>query len=352
MSKTFLKRSLRDFDPYVPGHQPPDGQGWVKLNTNEAPWPPSPKVLQAVRAAVDESLRLYPSPTWGAAREAIARHHGVGADQVALGNGGDELIAMAFRAFAGAGDRVAHPYPTYSLLEPLGRMHECVLAPHPMTADWELPDSFARDEAPLKFLVNPNSPTGTWLGREAVREVVTRSSGVVVIDEAYVDFAPEHRLDLIREGHENLLVLRTFSKSYALAGMRIGYAIGPVAAVAALNLVKDSYNLDRLAIVAARAAIEDREYHARLVDFVTGERAWLASRLRQRGFEVAPPAANFLFVRPPPGRDAGNVHAGLQGRRVLVRHYEQEPIAGWLRVTVGTREQHETLLDALEEVMA
>src|SRR5439155_6916862 len=149
MSKSFLKRSLRGFEPYVPGQQPPDGDGWVKLNTNEAPWPPSPRVLAAVRAAVDGSLRLYPSPNWGSAREAIARHHGVAADQVALGNGGDELIAMAFRAFAGAGDRVAYPTPTYSLLEPLGRIHECQPAPHPMTTDWELPDSFTADPAPL-----------------------------------------------------------------------------------------------------------------------------------------------------------------------------------------------------------
>jgi len=352
MARAFLKRSLRDFEPYVPGDQPPDGDGWVKLNTNEAPWPPSPRVLEAVRAAVDDSLRLYPSPTWGTARQAIARHHALGADQVALGNGGDELIATAFRAFASPGDRVAYLHPTYSLLEPLGRMHECVLAPHAMTADWEPPDGFAADPAPLKFLVNPNSPTGTWLDRDAVREVVVRSAGVVVVDEAYVDFAPESRFDLVEEGLENVLLLRTFSKSYALAGMRIGYAVGGPDLIAALNLVKDSYNLDRLAIVAATAAIEDHEYHHRLVDFVTGERAWLGAQLRRRGFEVAPSAANFLFARTPAGGDAGAIHAGLRDRRVLVRHYEREPIAGWLRVTVGTREQHSRLLDALDEVMA
>jgi histidinol-phosphate aminotransferase len=352
MSQGFLRRSLRGFDPYVPGQQPPDGDDWVKLNTNEAPWPPSPRVLDAIRAAVDDSLRLYPSPTSRAAREAIARHHGVGPEQVTMGNGGDELIEMAFRAFAGPGDAVAYPHPTYSLLEPLGRMHDCELAPHRMTLRWELPDSFACDEAPLKFLVNPNSPTGTWLGRESVRQVVSHSRGVVVVDEAYVDFAPEDRLDLVREGHENLLVLRTFSKSYALAGMRIGYAVGAPALVAALDLVKQSYNLDRLAIVAARAAIEDGEYHDRLVGFVTAERAWLAGQLRERGFEVTPSATNFLFTRPPAGHDAGHLHAKLRERRVLVRYYDHEPIEGWLRVTVGTREQHQAFLSALEEVMS
>jgi histidinol-phosphate aminotransferase len=335
MSKSFLKASLREFAPYAPGQQPPDGDGWVKLNTNEAPWPPSPSVLEAVRAAVDGSLRLYPSPTSQAAREAVARHHGVGVDQVAMGNGGDELIEMAFRAFAGPGDPVAYPHPTYPLLEPLSRMHDCVPIPFPMAPGWELPDGFAGDAAPLKFLVNPNSPTGSWLGRDVVREVVVRSSGAVVIDEAYVDFAPEDRLDLVREGHENVLLLRTFSKSYA-----------------GLDLVRDSYNLDRLAIVAARAAVEDQEYHDHLVGFVTSERAWLGSQLRDRGFEVAPSATNFLFARPPAGHDSAHLHAALRDRKVLVRHYEQEPITGWIRVTVGTREQHEFLLDALQEVMS
>jgi histidinol-phosphate aminotransferase len=351
MSQGFLRPSLRGFDPYVPGQQPPDGDGWVKLNTNEAPWPPSPRVLEALRAAVDENLRLYPSPTWDPARETIARHHGVDSAQVALGNGGDELIEMAFRAFAGSGDRVAYPHPSYPLLEPVGRMHECRLAPHPLSADWELPESFAADDAPLKFLVNPNSPTGTWLGREAVREVAARSRGVVVLDEAYVDFAPEDRLDLVREGTENLLLLRTFSKSHALAGMRIGYALGPPALIDALCLVKDSYNLDRLALAAAKAAIEDRDYHDRLVAFVVAERAWLAAELRALGFEVAPSATNFLFVRPREGRDAAGLHRALRDRKVLIRHYAQDPIAGWFRVTVGTREQHETLLAGLEEVL-
>src|SRR5207253_9786205 len=178
---------------------------------------------------------------------------------------------------------------------PLGRIHDCELAPHPMTAEWELPDGFASDAASLKFLVNPNSPTGTWLRRETVCQVVVGTSGVVVLDEAYVDFAPEDRLDLVREGRENLLVLRTFSKSYALAGMRIGYAVGSPALIAALHLVKDSYNLDRLAIVAAKADIEDREYHEDLGGFVTAARAWLASQLQARGFELAAPAINFLF---------------------------------------------------------
>jgi histidinol-phosphate aminotransferase len=347
----FLKPALRGFEPYVPGQQPPDEDGWVKLNTNESPWPPSPKVLEAVREAVDERLRLYPNPTGRAAREAIARHHGLEPEQVIVGNGGDELIELCFRAFAGAGDTVAFAPPTYPLFEPLCAVHQAIPVRHPLDADWGLAGGFAAAPAALKFLVNPNSPTGTWLDRETVAAVVEESPGVVALDEAYVDFAPEDRLDLLTAGTRNLLLLRTFSKSYALAGMRIGYALGHPSLIAALDLVKDSYNLDRLAIVAAAAAIRDAEYHDHLVGFVVAERAWLAHQLREAGFQVIPSATNFVFARPPEAWPAAALHAALRERRILVRHYDREPIAGWFRVSVGTREQHQALLQALEEVM-
>jgi histidinol-phosphate aminotransferase len=347
----FLKPALNGFKPYVPGQQPPDEAGWVKLNTNESPWPPSPSVLEAVREAVDERLRLYPSPTGQAAREVIARHHGLGPEQVIVGNGGDELIELCFRAFVGAGDRVAFAPPTYPLFEPLCAIHQAVAARHPLDGDWVLGGGFAGDPAGLKFLVNPNSPTGTWLDRDGVSAVVGASKGVVALDEAYVDFAPEDRLDLVRAGTRNLLLLRTFSKSYALAGMRIGYALGDASLIAALDLVKDSYNVDRLALVAAEAAVRDAGYHERLVRFVVGERAWLSDQLRQAGFEVVPSAANFVFARPPAGCPAGGLHEALRQRKVLVRHYDKEPISGWFRVSVGTREQHQALLAAIKEVM-
>ena len=350
MPTSFLKPALHRLDPYVPGFQPRDGEGWLKLNTNESPWPPSPRVLDALRTAVGGDLRLYPDPMGQPAREAIARLHGIDASQVALGNGADEVIEMCFRAFAGAGAHVAFPHPSYPLFDPLAAMHETRAVAHELTDDWGLPDSFAADPAPLKFLVNPNSPTGTWVDPDAVRQIVQRSAGVVVLDEAYIDFAPQDCIGLLKEGHENLLITRTFSKSYALAGMRIGYAVGPPALIAALDLVKDSYNLDRLAIVAAVAAIEDRAYHDRLVSFVTEERTWLSERLGERGFDVLPSAANFVFARPPFARDMRAIAGSLERRKVLVRGYDRPPIAGWFRVTIGTREQHERLLEALREV--
>jgi histidinol-phosphate aminotransferase len=350
MPEGFLKKALRGFEPYVPGEQPPDEEGWVKLNTNESPLPPSPKVIEAIKAAVGDSLRLYPSPTAAPARAAIASHFDLHPSNVALGNGGDDLIEMCFRAFAGKGDHVAYPTPTYPLFEPLCRIHEAVSAPHPCDEGWTWPRALADDHAPLKFIVNPNSPTGTWAPEAAVEEVVSTARGVVVLDEAYVDFAPESCAGLL-DRYRNLLILRTFSKSYALAGMRIGFALGDPELIGALDAVKDSYNLDRLAIVAAVAAIQDGDHHRSIVEHVVAKRAWLAEQLQALRFEVAPSAANFLFVQPPPGSSVPSMADALRERQILIRHYDREPIAGWFRITIGTHAQHETLLGALREIL-
>src|SRR5438874_3673821 len=348
MSKSLVRKSLQGFRPYMPGEQPPDGEGWIKLNTNESPLPPSPKVIEAIKEAATDSLRLYPSPTARPAREAIARRFQLDPSQVTVGNGGDELIEMCFRAFAGAGDRVAYPTPTYPLLEPLCRIHEAVPSTHPTEDFAELPPSLGPDPAPLKFIVNPNSPTGVLFDFSDVESAVAASSGVVVIDEAYVDFAPRSALGLLAE-HDNVLLLRTFSKSYGLAGLRIGFALGPRDLIETLDSVKDSYNVDRLAIVAAVAAIQDEEHHKALVDEVIGNRGELAHALEDLRFELVASAANFIFARPP--RPAAEVVAGLRERKILVRHYDREPIAGWIRITIGTRAQHEALIAALKEIL-
>lgn len=349
MPKSVLRRGLEGFQPYVPGEQPPDGAGWVKLNTNESPLPPSPKVLEAIRSAADESLRLYPSPTAAPARQAIARHFGVDPSHVAVGNGGDEMIDLCFQAFAGTGDTVAFPTPTYPLFEPLCRIHGARPSTHPTELPSELPPSLGADPAPLKFIVNPNSPTGALFGREDVEAAVTASNGVVAIDEAYVDFAAHSCVPLL-DRHENVIILRTFSKSYALAGMRIGFALGSPELIDALDAVKDSYNVDRLSIVAAVAAIEDEEHHRRLVAEVVERRGELSAELAGLGFDVVPSETNFVFVKPP--KPAAEVAAALRERQILVRHYDREPIAGWIRITIGTRGQHARLLEALKEVLA
>ncbi|TME20222.1 MAG: histidinol-phosphate transaminase [Chloroflexi bacterium] len=348
MPKSLVRKALEGFQPYVPGEQPPDGEGWIKLNTNESPVPPSPKVLSAIKDAATDALRLYPSPTAAPAREAIALRFGLDPLQVAVGNGGDELIELCFRAFAGAGDTVAYPTPTYPLLEPLCRIHEARPSTHPTEEFSELPPSLAADPAPLKFIVNPNSPSGALFDQDAVEGAVAASSGVVVIDEAYVDFAPHSCLPLL-ERYDNVLLLRTFSKSYGLAGLRIGFALGPREVIETLSSVKDSYNVDRLAIVAAVAAINDEEHHRKLVDAVVHNRGELGAALAGMGFDVVPSATNFVFARPP--KPAAGIVGALRERRILVRHYDREPIAGWIRITVGTRDQHDKLLKALKEVL-
>jgi len=351
MPESFLKKALQGFQPYVPGDQPADSEDWVKLNTNESALPPSPRVIEAIKAAAGDSLRLYPSPTAAPARTAIAAHLDLQPSQVAMGNGGDELIEMCFRAFAGKGDHVAYPTPTYSLFEPLCTIHETVAVPYPSAEGWAWVDGLVEDHSPLKFLVNPNSPTGTWSAEAAVEDVVSRARGVVVLDEAYVDFAPESCIGLLAK-YKNLLILRTMSKSYALAGMRIGFALGNPSLIAALDAVKDSYNLDRLAIVAAVDAIEDEDHHRKIVEHVIAERAWLTEQLRELHFDVAPSAANFVFAQTPSRSSAAAVTDALRERQILVRHYDHEPIAGWIRITIGTRDQHERLLGELKEILA
>jgi histidinol-phosphate aminotransferase len=350
MSKSFLRKGLAGFSPYVPGEQPADGEDWVKLNTNESALPPSPKVIAAIKAAADESLRLYPSPTAAPARQAIARHFGLEPTQVTLGNGADELIEMCLRAFVGAGDRVAYPTPTYPLLEPLCRLHDAIPSPNPSGEMFTWSSELMDDPAPLKFLVNPNSPTGTWHGGVSVERALRRSKGLVVLDEAYVDFAFESQVGLLAK-HDNLLILRTMSKSYALAGMRIGFALGSPELIADLDAVKDSYNLDRLSVVAAAAAIDDEDHHRKIVDHVVSERRWLELQLQELGFEHSPSEANFVFVKPAVGNVAAAVVDALRERRILVRYYDRDPIAGWFRITVGTRNQHELLLGALKEIL-
>ncbi len=350
MPPRFLKPSLAGYQPYQPGEQPGDGEGWIKLNTNESPYPPSPRVLEAIRAAVGDDLRLYPDPIAAPARKAIAAAFGLEPDRVALGNGADELIEMCFRAFCAKGGQVSYPEPSYPLLDPLCDVHEAVRVTYPAPAGWGLPSEFVSDRSPLKFLVNPNSPTGTWHPREVVEEVVREAAGVVVLDEAYVDFAPEPRLDLLA-GNPNLIILRTFSKSGALAGMRVGYALAHPDLIAALDAVKDSYNLNRLAIAAACAAIEDGEHRRGIVAAIVRDRDWLSGELAGLGFAVEPSAANFVFVQPPESTTAPEVAAGLRERRILVRHYRRPPIDSWLRITVGTRSELESLVDALNDIL-
>jgi histidinol-phosphate aminotransferase len=332
--------------PYVPGEQPGPGEKVIKLNTNENPFPPSPRVLEAIRAIDPEKLRRYPSPKADAFRAVAARVHGVTADMVLAGNGSDEILAIAMRTFVGPGEVLAYPDPTYSLYPVLAEEGEIRVRTVAWKPNWELPVEALLTTSPRAiFFANPNAPSGTLVGKSRVRELALAFDGLVLVDEAYVDFADESCLGLVRE-LPNVILCRTFSKGYSLAGLRFGYAIAAPAVIAEMMKVKDSYNCDAVAIAAATAALEDQAYARKTWQAVRAERARLASLLAQRGYDVVPSQANFLFVRCPHA-NAADVYPSLKRQGILVRFFDKPGLSDRLRITIGTAEQNDALLRAL-----
>lgn len=339
----FRRPSLGDGFGYVPGEQPDDVGGWIKLNTNESPLPPSMRVSDAINEAVG-SLNRYPHPAGEPLRSALALHHGVDPLQIAVGNGADGLIDACFRAFCEPDSAVVLTEPTYSLLSTVARVH----GGHPRAVaigpDGEPASDFATLDAPLRFLVNPNTPTGTWLAPERLEELLETASGVVVVDEAYCDFAPASCIPFLGD-HPSWLVLRSFSKSHALAGLRVGYAVGSRDLIADLVAVGDSYPLGRCAIAGAVAAIEDADYHRGLVEMVISERERVTTALTQQGWHLTPSRANFVCGRPET-LTAAEVAERLRARRVLVRSFGSGEM-GVVRITIGTSTENDALLAAL-----
>ena len=341
----YRKPALGGFQPYVPGIQPPDAQAWVKLNTNESPHPPSPAVGAAVGAAVDR-LHLYPDPAQADFRLAVSQVLDVAPEQVVGGNGADEVLAMAVRAFVPGGGTAAYLEPSYSLVPKLLAINEVEGEAHAYDEGYTLPRAFVESPAPLKFLVNPNSPTGTLLPLADTEALCAASTGVVLLDEAYVEFSPVSGLEIL-DRHPNLLLVRSMSKSYSLAGLRVGYAVGDPELVEDLWAVKDICNLGRLPLAAATAALGDREHWRRNVDEVVANRARLSDELTARGWQVLPSGANFVFAAPP--RPAAEVYQRLVDRRVLVRWFDRPGIGHGLRISIGTWAQCQAFLDALSE---
>ena len=339
----FLRSSLGAGFGYVPGEQPPDGAGWIKLNTNESPLPPSPAVAGAVSAAA-AALNRYPNPYGEPLLSALAEHHNVDPSQVVVGNGADALINDCLRAFCEPGATVVITEPTYSLIAAAARIHGVDTHALELREDGRLPGAFAGTAAPLRMLVNPNTPTGTWREPERLAADLSGVSGVVVIDEAYSDFAPASCIPLLSD-HPAWLVLRTFSKSYALAGLRVGYAVGAAALIADLRAVGESYPVDRCALAGARAALEDQAHHSRLVETVLTERRRLGEELSRRGWRVIPSHANFICARPPSGT-AREAAERLRQSRVLVRSFDSHD-GGMVRITVGSRAETDALLAAI-----
>jgi len=331
----------------VPGEQPPPGAQVVKLNTNENPYPPSPRVLEAMRRGVAESLRLYPDPDATALRQRAASVYGLPLDAILVGNGSDELLSLLVRAVVDPGGSIAYPVPTYSLYRTLVALQDARSVEVPYPEDWSVPPALAQTGAPLTLLCNPNAPSGTFVPIAQVAELARRLRGLLVVDEAYVDFATDNALRLLAM-HPNVIVLRTLSKSFSLAGLRVGLAFGHPEVIAGLRTVKDSYNVSRMTQLGAEAALADLPAMQRNVERIRATRATLTAALEELGFAVPPSEANFVLARRA-GRSMAPVAAALAARGILVRHFAVPGLDDALRITVGTDEEVAALVAALRE---
>jgi histidinol-phosphate aminotransferase len=340
----FLRPSIRAMAGYTPGEQPRD-EVFVKLNTNESPYPPSPRVLAALaEAATGERLRKYPDPLGTAFRQAAGRVLGVDPEGVLIGNGSDDVLTILTRAFVPEGGLVVSPTPSYLLYRTLADIQGARFQTVPFTADWRLPHPWPVGGANLTLVANPNSPTGTLVPAPELERLADALDGPLVIDEAYVDFADTSALHLARR--PNVIVTRTLSKSYALAGLRFGFAVADAALVRELVKVKDSYNCDALSLAAATAALLDQDYLRLTRAKVIATRARLTEALCRLGWEVLPSQANFVWCRRT-DRPVKPIYEELKRRRILVRYMHYEGHGDGLRVSVGTEEEIDRLLEEL-----
>lgn len=347
-----FRESIKRMAPYRPGEQPRPGQRLIKLNTNENPYPPSPRVRRAVaKAMTGSALRLYPAPRADEFVASAARTYSIPQSMIIAGNGSDELLAMVFRATLGSGDTVAYPVPTYSLYDTLALVQEARILHFPLGGDFILPlAALAEAHANLTIVCNPNSPSGTLTPTRSLSALAKRlGRRLLVIDEAYVDFASENALGLVRR-HRNVVVLRTLSKSYSLAGMRLGLCFADPSVIEALMKVKDSYNLSRVALAAGAEALRDSDWMRRNVARVIRTRERSEARLRKLGFEVPPSQANFVLARMP-GRDQAPVARGLRRAGILVRHFATPLLQDALRISIGTPAEMDTLFRALASLL-
>ncbi len=333
--------------PYTAGEQPKDRK-FIKLNTNENPFPPSPKVSEAIEG-LTESLRLYPDMEATQLRYAISEQFGISPDCVFCGNGSDEVLAFAFAAFF-AGKEVCSPDISYSFYPVYASLFGAALRTVPLNEDFTVCVEGLMQGKPI-VLANPNAPTSLGLGKESIRrmaEHTLKAEEILLVDEAYADFAREDMTELLHD-YENLLIVRTFSKSHGLAGLRVGYALGSQRLISALRCVRDSFNsypTDRLAQAAATAAMKDSAYTAATVQKVIAAREYSRNRLLEAGIEVLESQTNFLFVRADK-EDASGIQRALREEGILVRHFSSERLRPYLRVTVGTMEEMQIVTDAL-----
>ena len=358
--KPSIRPHIDALHPYVPGEQP-QGLKLIKLNTNENPYGPSKRVLEAVKKATSDQLRRYPHPTADPLRARLAEIHKCSVDQIIVGNGSDELLALATRAFvtpttaslrgSNRGANIIQYFtPSYSLYPVLTAIHDAKKNEVPLTPSFAIPGPAAlaksswNPRAALTFITTPNAPSGRAYKRSELRRLCETTGGVVILDEAYVDFAEEDAMDLTKE-FEHVIVSRTFSKAYSLCFQRIGYFVGPEPLVTALHKIRDSYNVNGLAQVAALATLDDLAYYRKNFRTVIKERDRLTHALIKAGFKVFPSAANFVLVTPPKKSPPASAwYEGLREAGILVRWFSDPSIDQHLRITIGSPEQNKALM--------
>jgi histidinol-phosphate aminotransferase len=333
---------------YTPGEQP-QGGAFLKLNTNENPYPPSPRVVEAIRDALTgDRLRKYPDPLGTEFRRTAGRVLGVDPDGILIGNGSDDVLTVVTRAFVPEGGLIASPTPSYLLYRTLAHIQGARFCTVPFTADWHLPDPWPVRQAHLTFLPNPNSPSGTAVSAAELERLVEQADGPVVLDEAYVDFADAHGLHLA--ARPDVVVTRSLSKSYCLAGIRFGFAVAEPALVRELVKVKDSYNCDVLSLAAAAAALEDQDHLRDTRARIVATRGRMAQELAGLGFDVCPSQANFVWCRRA-DRPVKPVYEELKRRQILVRYMDYDGYGDGLRISVGTDDETDRLLGELRQLV-
>jgi len=349
MAPKFVRANVQKMEGYAPGEQPAPGERVVKLNTNENPFPPGAKVMQAIREVEPETLRRYPNPLGQAFRDAAAQVFSITPDMILCGNGSDDILTIATRTFIAPGGVLAYPDPTYSLYPVLAKLEDAKVSPVPWGNEWSLPlDELVDAKADAIYLANPNAPSGTFVPPSQIATLASKFDGLLLVDEAYVDFAEDNCLDLVRE-FSNVVISRTFSKAYSLAGMRFGYAIAQPEVIHEMMKVKDSYNVDAISVIAATAALLDQESARKTWEYIRGERQRLTSELQQLDWSVLPSQANFILATVPGGR-AEEAYLKLKHQGILVRYFPKPGLTDKLRITVGRAEENNALLAGIKSL--
>ena len=344
----YLRSAIASMQGYTPGEQPKPGTPVIKLNTNENPYPPSPKALEVLRSLDSEWLRRYPDPYSRDFCSAVSEAFEVPDDWIIVTNGSDDMLNILIRACAEGKERkVVYPMPSYVLYRTLASLQSAEVVEVSYGLDYRLPiDELVAANGAVTLIATPNSPSGHIVPLDDLRQLASKVSGILAIDEAYVDFADYSALSLVKE-FNNVIILRTLSKGYSLAGLRLGFGIANPKLISGLFKVKDSYNVDALAILVGTAAMKDQKYKNACAEKVKRSRAKLATDLRQIGFKVKDSQGNFLLVTPPNNKAAG-IYQALKEQNILVRYFNLSGLQDKLRITVGTPEQNQKLLRAID----